>query len=131
MAIQLRGADCISLMRCLFVSGMDHLLPSTSKDEEEKDHKAPPRDRRSPPPRPSAASSDSDDLHTACFMSLVSVLASTPEVLRISPYHAPTAVNAVGASVVESATDDITQTPLRDAGLDGTGEVVQVTFSMQ
>ncbi|CAN0227366.1 unnamed protein product [Scytosiphon promiscuus] len=60
----------------------------------------------------------------ACFMGLLSQLAAKPEVLRVSPLHVASTLNAVGSAVVQSAT--ITETPLLDAGLDGTGEVIQI-----
>lgn len=64
------------------------------------------------------------ELQMACFMGLVSYLADRPEVLRVSPFHQAETLNAVARAVVQSAT--INLTPLSDAGLDGTGEVVQV-----
>lgn len=60
----------------------------------------------------------------ACFMSLLSHLASKPEVLRVEPLHGARPANAVARAIVQSATE--TNTPLSDAGLDGTGEVIQV-----
>lgn len=57
-------------------------------------------------------------------MSLLSQLAVKSEVLRVSPLHSAELLNAVGNPVVQSATT--TDTPLLDAGLDGTGEVLQV-----
>lgn len=95
-----------------FVAGMDHLLPTGNMD------------KSNTPKTPSSFSDN--ELQVACFMGLVSVLASTPEVLRVSPYHAKSGLNAVAASVTETASSDISQTPLRNAGLDGSGEVIQV-----
>lgn len=69
---------------------------------------------------------ESEELKTACFMSLVSYLASMPEVLRVSPLHQSKILNAVASSVVQAGTIDTTQKPLTAAGLDGTGEVIQV-----
>lgn len=66
------------------------------------------------------------ELRTACFMGLVSFLADRPEVLRVSPLQMPDTFNAVARAVIQSA--DTERTPLSDAGLDGTGEVVQVRW---
>lgn len=60
----------------------------------------------------------------ACFMGLLLQLAAKPEVLRVSPVHKASTLNSVANAVVQSATT--TETPLLDAGLDGTGEVIQV-----
>lgn len=60
----------------------------------------------------------------SCFMGLVSFLASRPEVLRIAPRHRTRLLNAAARANVQTAT--VTSTPLTDAGLDGTGEVIQV-----
>ncbi|CAN0059252.1 unnamed protein product [Scytosiphon promiscuus] len=84
----------------LLVEGLDHLLPG-----------------REPP----------SEAKMACFMGLLSQLAAKPEVLRISPLHRTRPLNAVGNAVVQSATT--METPLLDAGLDGTGEVIQVVDS--
>lgn len=62
----------------------------------------------------------------ACFMGLVSYLASVPEVLRVAPLHRTKILNAVAKAISQSAT--ITDTPLSDAGLDGTGEVIQASI---
>lgn len=59
-------------------------------------------------------------------MGLVSYLASTPEVLRVSPLHKSKILNAVASSVIQAGTTDTTEKPLTAAGLDGTGEVIQV-----
>lgn len=61
----------------------------------------------------------------ACFMGFVSYLASRPQVLRVAPFHKAKLLNAVAKAITQSAT--ITKTPLTDAGLDGSGEVIQVT----
>lgn len=67
-----------------------------------------------------------DELQMACLMGLMSVLAATPEVLRITPLHKPEILNAVAASIIQSASSNTSQTPLREAGLDGSGQVIQV-----
>ena len=64
------------------------------------------------------------ELHMACFMGLVSFLASRPEVLRVAPRHETRLLNAAARANIQTAT--VTSTPLTDAGLDGTGEVIQV-----
>ncbi|CAN0117670.1 unnamed protein product, partial [Scytosiphon promiscuus] len=81
----------------LVVQGLDHLLPNEKNPSEAK---------------------------MACFMGLLSQLAAKPEVLRISPLHRVRNLNAVASAVVQSSTT--TDTSLLDAGLDGTGEVIQV-----
>lgn len=88
---------------------MDHLLPSTDNDgaQEESD-----------------ALKHEEELRVACFMGLLSYLADRPEVLRVSPLHMPATLNAVARAIIQSANTE--DTPLSDAGLDGTGEVVQV-----
>lgn len=60
----------------------------------------------------------------ACFMGLVSYMASRPQVLRVAPYHRTKILNAVAKAISQSA--DITDTPLTGAGLDGSGEIIQV-----
>ncbi|CAM9735756.1 unnamed protein product, partial [Hapterophycus canaliculatus] len=77
-------------------AGLDHLLPGKTDPSEAK---------------------------MACFMGLLTQLAAKPEVLRVSPLHAASTLNSVGSAVVQSATT--TEKPLFDAGLDGTGEVIQ------
>lgn len=67
---------------------------------------------------------ESDELQMACLMGLVSHLAAVPEVQRISPLHASELKNAVAGSIVQSGT--VADRPLTEAGLDGTGEVIQV-----
>ncbi|CAM9331359.1 unnamed protein product [Scytosiphon promiscuus] len=84
----------------LVVEGLDHLLPDDKIPSEAK---------------------------VACFMGLLSQLAAKPEVLRVSPLHRSSTLNSVGSAVVQSATE--TETPLLDAGLDGTGEVIQIVDS--
>lgn len=64
------------------------------------------------------------ELHMACFMGLVSFLAGRPEVLRVAPKHRMRLHNAAARANIQSAS--VTSTPLTDAGLNGTGEVVQV-----
>lgn len=67
---------------------------------------------------------ESDELQMACLMGLVSYLATVPEVQRISPLHASELKNAVAGAIVQSGNAD--DRPLTEAGLDGTGEVIQV-----
>lgn len=61
----------------------------------------------------------------ACFMGLLASLAARPEVLRISPRHKMGMLNAAGRANIQSG--NVTYTPLSDAGLDGSGEIIQVT----
>ncbi|CAM9779304.1 unnamed protein product [Ectocarpus sp. 4 AP-2014] len=84
----------------VLVEGMNHLLPGKIFPSETK---------------------------TACYMGLLSQLAAKPEVLRVSPLQSARLHNAVANALVQSATT--TETPLLDAGLDGTGEVIQVVDS--
>lgn len=67
---------------------------------------------------------EATELHMACFMGLVSFLAGRPEVLRVAPKHRMRFHNAAARANIQSA--NVTLTPLTDAGLNGTGEVVQV-----
>ena len=67
---------------------------------------------------------EAEELHVACFMGLVSFLAGRLEVLRIAPWHKQVLLNAAARANIQSAT--VTSTPLTDAGLNGTGEVIQV-----
>lgn len=71
-----------------------------------------------------SAGAESEELHVACFMGLVSYLASRPQTLRVAPYYRTKLLNAVARSISQSAT--ITETPLTSAGLSGSGEVIQV-----
>lgn len=64
------------------------------------------------------------ELHVACFMGLLSFLASRHEVLRVAPTHSARTLDAAVRAIIQTATP--TQTPLTDARLDGTGEVIQV-----
>lgn len=64
------------------------------------------------------------ELRVACFMGLLSFLAGRLDVLRVSSTHTYRPLNAEARANVQSAT--ITDTPLTDAGLDGTGQVIQV-----
>ena len=64
------------------------------------------------------------ELHVACYMGLVSFFAGRLDVLRVASKHAYGPLNAEARANVQSAT--ITDTPLTDAGLDGTGQVIQV-----
>ena len=67
---------------------------------------------------------ESTELSVACFMGLVSFLAGRHEVLRIAPWHTKSLLNAAARANIQSAS--VTKTPLTDAGLDGSGEVIQV-----
>lgn len=64
------------------------------------------------------------ELHVACFMGLISFLTSRPEVLRVSPKVEKRLLNAAARAIIQSAT--VTDSPLTDVGLDGTGQVIQV-----
>ncbi|CAM9668187.1 unnamed protein product, partial [Laminaria digitata] len=57
-------------------------------------------------------------------MGLVSFLAGRLQVLRVAPWHTQVLFNAAARANIQSAT--VTSTPLTDAGLNGTGEVIQV-----
>ena len=72
---------------------------------------------------------EAEELHVACFMGLVSFLAARLEVLRVAPWHTKVLLNAVARATIQSATS--TSTPLTDAGLDGTGEVIQVSVGLK
>lgn len=67
---------------------------------------------------------EATELHVACFMGLVSFLAGRVEVLRVSPWQKKATLNASARANIQSGT--VTATPLTDAGLDGTGEIIQV-----
>ncbi|CAM9166855.1 unnamed protein product, partial [Hapterophycus canaliculatus] len=67
---------------------------------------------------------ESTELHVACFMGLVSVLTGRLDVLRVSSRHSKRVLNEAARGIIQSAT--VTDTPLTDAGLDGTGEVIQI-----
>lgn len=96
----------VAVLKC---QGLDHLLPNgRGAGGQDKD--------------------ETDELQMACFMGLVSSFASTPEVLRVSPLHVPALHNAVAASIIQAATTDSTERPLTEAGLNGTGEVIQVLY---
>lgn len=71
---------------------------------------------------------EAGELHLACFMGLVSFLASRPEVLRIAPIRRVKMLDAAARAIIQTATS--TETPLTAAGLDGTGEVIQVRVYM-
>ena len=64
----------------------------------------------------------------ACFMGLVSFLAGRLEVLRVAPRNKLSLHNASARANIQSATT--TDTPLTDAGLDGTGQVIQVRWAL-
>ena len=79
-------------------SGIDHLLPGEEPPTEAK---------------------------MACYMALLMQLTVKPEVLRVSPKYRAKLLNSMTNAVVQSATT--AETPLTDAGLDGKGEVIQVS----
>lgn len=64
------------------------------------------------------------ELRVACFMGLVSFLSARVEVLRVGPRLAKQLFNAAARAMVQSAT--LVRAPLTAAGLDGTGEIIQV-----
>lgn len=57
-------------------------------------------------------------------MGLVSFFAGRLEVLRVTPRLKEVLYNAAARAVIQGAT--VTNTLLTDAGLDGTGQVIQV-----
>lgn len=57
-------------------------------------------------------------------MGLVSFMAGRVEVIRVAPWHSQDLLNAAARATIQSAT--VTNTPLTDAGLDGTDQVIQV-----
>ncbi|CAM9309050.1 unnamed protein product [Choristocarpus tenellus] len=61
-----------------------------------------------------------------CLMTLISYLSSRPEVMLVTPEIEKRTLNAVATAITQSAT--ITNKPLTLAGLDGTGEVIQVRW---
>ena len=61
-------------------------------------------------------------------MGLVSFLAGRLEVLRVSSRHTHGLLNSAARANIQSATT--TDTPLTDAGLDGTGQVIQVRLAL-
>lgn len=67
---------------------------------------------------------EATELKVACFMGLVSFLASRQEVLRVAPRRPVKMLDASVRGIIQTATP--TSTPLTAAGLDGTGEVIQV-----
>ena len=85
---------------------MDHLLYTASED--------------------SWNSEEAQELRVACLMGLVSLLSARVEVLSVAPRHPKHLMNAVARALIQSAT--ITETPLTAAGLDGTGQVIQVRW---
>lgn len=48
-----------------------------------------------------AEGAESDDLHVACLMGLLSFFASIPEVQRIGPLNVPQLSNAVAGAIVQ------------------------------
>lgn len=91
----------------MFYPGLDHLMPSGRGVGGQGEEAA--------------------ELHVACFMELLSFLASRPEVVRISATHKTRLLNASARGTIQTGV--ATKTPLTDAGLDGTGEVIQVRRS--
>lgn len=69
------------------------------------------------------------ELRVACFMGLVSFLASRSEILRIAPARPVQMLDAAARAIIQTATS--TATPLTTAGLDGTGEIIQVRVCMR
>lgn len=67
---------------------------------------------------------EATELHVACFMGLVSFLAGRLEVIRVATWHSQELFNGAARATIQSAT--VTSTPLTDAGLDGTDQVIQV-----
>lgn len=67
---------------------------------------------------------EATELHVACFMGLVSFFASRAEVLNVGARVQQRLLNAAARAIIQSST--ATSSPLTDAGLDGTGEVIQV-----
>ncbi|CAM9360718.1 unnamed protein product, partial [Hapterophycus canaliculatus] len=76
---------------------------------------------------PDGGKNQPTELDVACFMGVISFLASRPEVLRISPTHSKRPLDATARAIIQTATS--TETPLTAAGLDGTGEIIQVVDS--
>lgn len=66
----------------------------------------------------------SSEAQLSCYMGLLAHLSCKPEVLRVAPLHGARLFNAVASAIVQSG--NITETPLLDAGLNGTGQVIQV-----
>ncbi|CAM9132446.1 unnamed protein product, partial [Laminaria digitata] len=91
----------------LLVSGLDHLLHQEGGEAGDRE--------------------EAIELRVACFMGLVSFLSSRMEVLRVAPWHSKRLYNAAARAMIQSAT--LKETPLSDAGLDGTGEIIQVVDS--
>eukprot|EP00752_Nemacystus_decipiens_P002497 g2346.t1 len=99
-SVSVRGATDDVLM----VNGLDHLLHSGRGAGGHND--------------------EATELHVACFMGLVSFLASRQEVLRVAPNGPVRLLDATARAIIQTATPS--QTPFTDAGLDGTGEIIQV-----
>lgn len=70
---------------------------------------------------------ESDELRVACFMTLVSFFASQPDVLRVSPKNEQRVLNAAARAIIQSG--NVVDSPLTDAGLDGSNEVIQVRIT--
>ncbi|CAM9635731.1 unnamed protein product, partial [Discosporangium mesarthrocarpum] len=64
---------------------------------------------------------------TACLMGLLAFLSAQPEVLRVSPLPRAAFFNAVATGIMQGS--DVSRTPLWDRGLDGRGQVIQITDS--
>lgn len=63
----------------------------------------------------------------ACFMGLLVQLAAKPEVLRVSPVHRASPLSFQGQHSSGEESHHDRDTSLVDAGLDGAGEVIQVS----
>ncbi|CAM9317023.1 unnamed protein product [Discosporangium mesarthrocarpum] len=111
------GWDNVLLMqmdddRVIMTAGLDHLL-------------LPEETEWTPAIAKLEALGDKKEMKVACLMTLLSYLASRPEVVRISSQQKMKVLNAVATAVVESAT--ITNKPITQAGLDGAGEIIQAS----
>ena len=62
---------------------------------------------------------------SACLLALLAYLASDPDTLYLEPYAVFSHSNLYAAPIIQSAST--TSTPLWSAGLNGTGQVAQVT----
>lgn len=102
-SMAMRRADAETPSSCRHV-GLDHLLYKEGGEEKGQDEAA--------------------ELRVACFMGFVSFLSGRTEVLRVAPRHAKRLYNAAARAIIQSAT--LTEAPLTAAGLDGTGEIIQV-----
>ncbi|CBN78745.1 peptidase S8 and S53 [Ectocarpus siliculosus] len=89
----------------LLVAGLDHLLYDGREVS-------------------GASEEEAAELRMACYMGLVSFLASRHEVLKVAGWNRKVNLNAAARATIQSASVD--STPLTDAGLDGSGEVIQI-----